>query len=121
MIDCPHRTFARGQGCTPYDCPTYGQTKFATPILYAIDNFENYDIFFYIEIAIQNIFCIFFVIFGHLHFCSNCFSSLLRHSSQKQYFLWIFFIIKFSYHFLLCNSYGVYLLMKKHLINFDLF
>ena len=35
------------------------RTKFATPILYAIDNFKNYDIF-YIYISIDNIFCIFF-------------------------------------------------------------
>ena len=47
------------RGCTPYDCPAHVQTKFATPILYAIDNFEIYDII-YIHITIDNIFCIFF-------------------------------------------------------------
>ena len=35
------------------------QRKFATPILYAIDIFKNYD-FFTIYVTIDNIFCIFF-------------------------------------------------------------
>ena len=37
--------YSRARGCTPYDCPSPVQTKFATPILYAIDNIEIYDIF----------------------------------------------------------------------------
>ena len=35
------------------------QTKFATPILHAIDNFNIYGIFLYIYITIDSIFCIF--------------------------------------------------------------
>jgi hypothetical protein len=35
------------------------QTKFATPILYAIDHFKNYDSYS-TYITIDNIFCIFF-------------------------------------------------------------
>jgi hypothetical protein len=43
------------------------QTKFATPILYAIDILKIM-IIFYIYITIDNIFCIFFENFNHLHF-----------------------------------------------------
>ena len=49
----------------------YVRTKFATPILHAIDSFRIYDIFFYIYITIDGIFLFFFEIFSHIHFCSN--------------------------------------------------
>ena len=55
--------------------------KFATPILYGIDNFKFYDIF-YIYLTIDNIFCVFFLNFLAISILySNCFSSILRHSS----------------------------------------
>ena len=44
------------------------QTKFASPILHAIDTFIIDDIFFYIYITIDSIFCIFFGIFSHVYF-----------------------------------------------------
>ena len=47
-------------GCTPYDYISHVQSKFATPISYAIDNFLNHDIFFYIYITIGSIFSMFF-------------------------------------------------------------
>ena len=53
---------------TPCQIKNYVQRKFATPILYAIDFFLNYEFFFFIYITIDNIFCIFFEIFSHLHF-----------------------------------------------------
>ena len=91
------------------------QTKFATPILHAIDNFNIYGIFLYIYITIDSIFCIFvFWNFSHLHFfvviflVQFCFI-LARNGmfyNKKR-------IIKFSYHSLLCNRYRVYLLMTR--------
>ena len=48
-----------GEG-TPLSSSNHVQRKFVTPILYAIDNFKNYDIFFYIHISIDDIFFIFF-------------------------------------------------------------
>ena len=44
------------------------QGNFATPILYGIDNFIFYDIFFYIYISIENIFCIYFLKFLAIFF-----------------------------------------------------
>jgi len=44
---------------TPCQIKNHVQRKFATPILYAIDIFLNYD-FFSTYITIDNIFCIFF-------------------------------------------------------------
>ena len=94
------------------------QTKFATPILHAIDNFNIYGIFLYIYITIDSIFCIFvFWNFSHLHFfvviflVQFCFI-LARNGmfyNKKR-------IIKFSYHSLLCNRYRVYTHDKKKLI-----
>jgi hypothetical protein len=58
------------------------RTKFATPILYAIDNSKNYDIFFYVYMTIDSIFCVFFLKFLVIFiFSSNFFSSILHHSS----------------------------------------
>jgi hypothetical protein len=48
-----------GEG-TPCQIENHVQRKFATPILYAIDIFKNYDFFFSTYITIDNIFCIFF-------------------------------------------------------------
>ena len=45
---------------TPCQIKNHVQRKFATPILYAIDIFLNYDIFFNMYKTIDNIFCIFF-------------------------------------------------------------
>ena len=44
------------------------QTKFATPILYAIDNFKNYDFFSIYTQPLIVSFVYFFEIFSHLHF-----------------------------------------------------
>ena len=44
------------------------RTKFATPILYAIDNFKNYEIFSTYTKPLIISFVYFFEIFGHLHF-----------------------------------------------------
>ena len=81
--------------------------------------FQNlWYIFFYVYITIDNIFCIIiFEIFSHLHFCSNYFSSIMRHSSLKQYVL-LKQILKFGYQFLPCNRYRINLLVKKKLIKF---
>ena len=81
--------------------------------------FQNlWYIFFYVYITIDNIFCIIiFEIFSHLHFCSNYFSSIMRHSSLKQYVL-LKKILKFGYQFLPCNRYRINLLVKKKLIKF---
>ena len=89
--------------------------KFATPILYGIDNFKFYDIFpTYTKLLITS-FVYVFDTFSHIHFYSNCFSSILRHSSQKRYVLLkTKHIIKIGYKFLVCNRYRVYLLMKKN-------
>jgi len=68
--------------CTAYDCPSYVQTKFANPILYAIDNIEHYGISLYIYTTIDAIFFILFLNFLVIFiFYSNCFGSILRHSS----------------------------------------
>jgi hypothetical protein len=45
---------------TPCQVEHHVRTKFATPILHAIDNFKHYNFFFYIYITIDNIFCIWF-------------------------------------------------------------
>jgi hypothetical protein len=45
---------------TPCQIKNHVQRKFATPILYAIDIFKNYDFFFSTYITIDNISCIFF-------------------------------------------------------------
>ena len=43
------------------------RTKFAAPILHAIDKFKIYDFFFQMYITIDSIFLIYFEIFSHLH------------------------------------------------------
>ena len=45
-------------------------------------------------------------------FCSNYFSSILRHSSSKRCVLLKRKIPNLGYHFLMCNRYHVYLLMN---------
>ena len=66
---------------TPCTLGNYVRAKFATPILYVINNFKNYNIFTIdINPLIIHILC-FSKKFSHHHFCSNCFSSILRHSS----------------------------------------
>ena len=42
-----------------FKCESHVRDKFATPILYGIDNFKFYDIF-YLYITIDNIYCVFF-------------------------------------------------------------
>ena len=61
--------------------------KFATPILHAIENFKIYDIVSTYTQSLIVSFVYSFEIFSHLHFCSNCFSSILRHTSLKWYVL----------------------------------
>ena len=46
----------QARGFTPCQVEHHVWTKFTTPILHAIDNFKNYDVFFYIYITIDNIF-----------------------------------------------------------------
>jgi hypothetical protein len=90
------------------------RTKFATPIIYAIDNFKNYNIFFYIYMTIDNIFCIFFwnfwsssffLIIVLVQFCII----LVRNNMFSRNKISSILVILFS----ACNKYHVYLLMKK--------
>ena len=98
-----------------YQVENHVRTKFATPILYAIDNFKNYYIFpTYTQPLIISFVYISIEILVIFLFSSICFSSILYHSSQKRYVFQKQNIIKFGYQFLLCNRYHVYLLMKKH-------
>ena len=53
-------------GCTPYNYISHMRSKFATPILYAIDNFLNHHIFSTYTLIIS--FLYFFESFNHLHF-----------------------------------------------------
>jgi len=64
------------------------QTKFATPILYAIDNFKMLIFFFYMYITIDNIH---FLILSHLYFVVIVLVHILVRT--------ICFILKFGYHF----------------------
>ena len=66
--------------------------------------------FFYIHKTIDSILFDFLVIFI---FWGNFFSSILHHSIQNRHVLWKTQMIIFGYHFLLCNKYGVYVLIKK--------
>ena len=89
------------------------RTKFATPILHAIDNFKIYDIFVYIYITIDSIFCIYiFEIFSHLHFAVIVLVQF-RVILVRNGMFYIKINHQFGYQYSLCNRYCVYLLMKK--------
>ena len=94
------------------------QRKFATPILYAIDIFKNYDFFLYIHNHGPLIvyFVYFFENFNHLHFSSNFLVQLCVILVGNGIFSRVKKIIKFGYKILLCNRYHVYLLLKNNLI-----
>ena len=108
-LEVPHRPHG---GFTPCQIEHHVWTKFATPILHAI--FRNLWYFFYIYITIDNIFCICFWNFSSSSFfvviiLIQFYVILVRNGM----FLLRIKILEFGYHFLLCNTYCVYLLMKK--------
>ena len=69
----PHR----GGGSLHRQVEHHVRNKFATPMLYGIDSFIFHDVFF---LNITS-FVYFFEILAIFIFYSNCFSSIMRHSS----------------------------------------
>ena len=62
--DVPNKSTGRSLHC---QVENHMRTKFATPILYAIDNFKNYDIFSTYTKPLIISFVYFLEFFGHLH------------------------------------------------------
>ena len=105
---------------TPCQVEHHVWTKFATPILYAIDNFKKYDfwkkilhihnhwqslLYMILEFLVVFVFCIDYFKFNFASFYLETVCFIKK-------------IIKFGYYFVLCNRYQVYLIMKKSLIKF---
>ena len=104
---------------TPWQVEHHVRTKFATPILYAIDNFKNCNFFLHTRNHWEYLLYMILEFLVVFIFCTNYFYfKSATHKLETVCFIKKKQILKFGYYFLLCNKYQVYLLMEKNWIKF---